>query len=110
MIDALTQESAVDDLLSRAGPTWLFKHSNACSVSTEALNQVQAYAEAHPGEIIGMVVVQTHRPLSTWIAKRLEYPHQSPQLFLIEDGRVRWATSHWGVTAAAMMQARHQAG
>jgi bacillithiol system protein YtxJ len=52
-----------------------------------------------------MVVVQTARPLSTWIATRLGHVHQSPQLFLVREGRVLWHASHWGITAAAMAAA-----
>jgi bacillithiol system protein YtxJ len=53
-----------------------------------------------------MVVVQEQRPLSNLIAQRLKYTHQSPQLFLIENGSVRWHASHWGITATAMSAAR----
>lgn len=101
----LTTDAEVDTLLADPGPVWIFKHSNACGVSHAANEEVEAFLAAHPGQRIGRVVVQTHRAVSHAIAERLKRVHQSPQLFLLRDGQVRWASSHWGITAAAMDEA-----
>ncbi|MBA3686363.1 MAG: bacillithiol system redox-active protein YtxJ [Planctomycetes bacterium] len=103
---AVTSIEEVDALLSSAGPAWLLKHSNACSISSAAHDEFRAYCDAHPDEPAGIVVVQTHRAVSLAIATRLSMSHQSPQLFLLAGGTVAWATSHWGITAAAMTKAR----
>lgn len=103
MIEELHDQAAAEALIA-TGPAWILKHSNACPVSFAALEQVQAHLAAHPAPA-GLVVVQTARPLSNWLATRLGYVHQSPQLFLVQTGRVRWQGSHWGITAEAMARA-----
>lgn len=105
MLHALTTEAEIEALITAAQPAWLLKHSITCSISSAALDEVEAFLARHPGSAAGMVTVQTHRPLSTWIASRLVRVHQSPQLFLLQAGQVRWSASHWSITAAAMEQA-----
>ena len=101
---ALTTQTEAEALLAKTEPVWIFKHSATCPVSSAAEEEVQAFLAAHPMPT-GMVVVQTARPVSNWVATRLGYVHQSPQLFLVADGKVRWQTSHWGITQAAMTAA-----
>jgi bacillithiol system protein YtxJ len=105
MPSQLTSQDQIDALLAKPGPVWLFKHSDSCGVSAAARAQVDSYLAAHPGDAVGMVVVQTSRPLSSWISSRLRYVHQSPQLFLLRDGAVVWSASHWAITAEAMASA-----
>jgi len=105
----LLDQTAIDALIIGATPAWILKHSNSCPVSFAALEQVTAHLAAH-AEPAGMITVQTHRPLSNWLATRLGYVHQSPQLFLVRSGAVLWQGSHWGITAAAMTTARAKVG
>ncbi|MFW5845291.1 MAG: bacillithiol system redox-active protein YtxJ [Planctomycetota bacterium] len=100
----LTSEDDLERLLSSPGPVWVFKHSAICPTSSAALQEVERYLSQHEATA-AMVVVQEQRPVSNLIARKLGYTHQSPQLFLVEDGRVRWQSSHWGITADAMEQA-----
>jgi bacillithiol system protein YtxJ len=104
MLIPLTSEAAAAALIASHEPAWLLKHSTACSVSHAAREQVEAFLADHPGPA-GLLVVQDGRPLSLWVANRLGRVHQSPQLFLLQDGAVRWSASHWSITAAAMAQA-----
>ena len=101
----LITQDAVEALIARPGPVWLFKHSNSCGVSAAALAQLDTFLAASPTTDIGMVVVQDSRPLSSWISTRLRYVHQSPQLFLLRDGAVAWSASHWAINAEAMTKA-----
>lgn len=100
----LTGQAAAEALLASAAPAWILKHSSTCPVSTAALDEVRAHLAARPAPA-GMVTVQTARPLSNWLAARLGFVHQSPQLFLVQGGRVLWQASHWGITAGAMAAA-----
>lgn len=109
MIKQMTSQDQAEERIAKTGPVWIFKHSNTCGVSAAALAQVDSYLAAHPTETIGMVVVQDSRPLSSWISSRLRYVHQSPQLFLLRDGTVRWSASHWAISAEAMTKAMTQA-
>lgn len=105
MLPKLTSQVQVEALIAMAGPVWLFKHSSTCGVSAAAQEQVDSYLIAHPSEGAGMVVVQDSRPLSSWVSAKLHYVHQSPQLFLLREGRVVWSASHWAISADAMVQA-----
>ena len=52
-----------------------------------------------------MITVQTHRELSTAVAKRLGVRHETPQALLIREGRVVWSASHFRVTGGALESA-----
>jgi len=110
MIASLTGQEHVEVLLNGPAPAWIFKHSSTCPTSAAARSEVEAYLAAHQGEAAGMVVVQADRPLSNWIATRLARVHQSPQLFLVQAGKVAWSASHWSITAAAMAAERARLG
>ena len=103
-IAELTTEAQAEALVTAAAPAWILKHSVTCSISSAALDEVESYLATSPTPA-GMVVVQTHRPLSNWLSTRLNRVHQSPQLFLVQGGQVKWAASHWSITAAAMAKA-----
>ncbi len=105
MLQHLATEADVEALMAAPGPTWLFKHSNACSISGAAYDEVERFLTDNPDHQAGMVVVQSHRPLSNHISQRLKFVHQSPQLFLLKDGKVVWSATHWSITADAMAAA-----
>jgi bacillithiol system protein YtxJ len=90
-----------EEFLRQSGRRWLLKHSNTCPISEAAFQEAQEYLAKHPASA-GLVVVQLQRDVSNWLTGKLGYAHQSPQLFLIDGGKVRWAASHWSITAAAM--------
>lgn len=102
MLQQLASEAEVDALMSSPGPTWLLKHSTACSISGAAYDEVERFVTDHPDHHAGVVVVQSHRPLSNHVSQRLKFVHQSPQLFLLKAGKVVWSATHWSITADAM--------
>lgn len=87
---------------ARPGITWLFKHSTACPVSAAAHAEVTAYEKTHPRDAIGIVLVIEHRETSDLVTTLLGVEHQSPQLFLLRDGKVTWHASHDGITQSDM--------
>jgi bacillithiol system protein YtxJ len=95
-LDALLAESSERPLL-------LFKHSASCGTSYEALDELIDHLndERLPARY-AMITVQTHRELSTAVAKRLGVRHETPQALLIRKGRVVWSASHFRVTAGAV--------
>jgi bacillithiol system protein YtxJ len=110
MLQHLANETDVDALLNSAGPALLLKHSNVCSISSAALDEVTRFLGQHPEVPAGMVVVQTHRSLSNLVSNRLKMVHQSPQLFLLQGGKVTWSATHWSITAEALATALTKAG
>ena len=95
-LDALLAESSHRPLL-------LFKHSASCGTSYEALDELIDHLndERLPARY-AMITVQTHRELSTAVAKRLGVRHETPQALLISAGRVVWSASHFRVTGGAL--------
>lgn len=95
-LDALLAESSDRPLL-------LFKHSVSCGTSFEALDELIDHLndERLPARY-AMITVQTHRDLSTAVARRLGVRHETPQALLIRQGRVVWSASHFRVTGGAL--------
>ncbi len=81
----------------------LYKHSTQCGTSAYALDQVRAFAQTQQDELpIYVVKVIEDRPLSNQIAEHFGVHHQSPQVFLIRDGRQVWNASHYRITESTL--------
>ena len=104
----LSSLAQLDDLIASTGPRpfYLFKHSETCGMSLQAYEEVRALVEA-PGfdGAVHLVSVQASRPVSQAIAAHFGVVHQSPQVLLVQDGTVKWHTSHLAITAAALRDA-----
>lgn len=86
-LDALFEES-------HNGPIVLFKHSNTCGISADIIEQV--------GDVdadVNVIVVQLHRSISNAVEERTGHRHQSPQAFVIKDGKAVYHATHYGITA-----------
>jgi bacillithiol system protein YtxJ len=85
---------------SNGAPAIIFKHSNLCGISA------RAHAEmAHIPLPIGLVTVQTARDVSNEIEARTGVEHETPQVFVMKEGKVLWSASHGRITAAAVSAA-----
>jgi len=94
----------LDQFVNENGKRLLFKHSTICPISTAAYDEFQAYVKDHtvPSAVI---LVREDRPVSNAVENRFEIKHESPQIFLLENGQVKWHTSHWKITKDAIAQA-----
>jgi bacillithiol system protein YtxJ len=107
----LTTLEALDQLdrvlaLSAHQPVLLFKHSYACGVSAEALDELVAHLnERDHATPVAMVTVQTHRQVSNEVTARLGIRHETPQALLVRNGKVVWSASHFRVTSRAVDEA-----
>jgi bacillithiol system protein YtxJ len=92
-------------------PVLLFKHSDSCGTSAEALDELlahledRAHLEDHGETRFAIVTVQTDRAVSNAISARLGVRHETPQALLVRDGRVVWSASHFRVTAGEIARA-----
>ncbi len=101
----LSKLDEVDPVLARSSsrPILIFKHSSTCGVSAEAYGEIEALLAGPPlSTDVYLVDVRAARPVSNAIAARLEIRHESPQVLLVDRGRVRWSASHFRVTARAL--------
>ena len=100
---------ALDSLIARSNetPVWLFKHSLTCGVSSYAWSELQRFAAESPedGPVFAVIEIQVARPVSNAAAERTGVRHESPQIFLLRQGRVAWQASHYGINRDALRQA-----
>lgn len=103
----LAGSEALEELLNRSkeGPVVIFKHSTTCSVSAAAYDEMEQF----DGEV-ALIEVQRARDLSREIEKKTGIPHETPQVIVIEKGKVVWNASHWKVTAQAVADAVQRTG
>jgi bacillithiol system protein YtxJ len=89
---------------SRHAPVVLFKHSTTCPISARAYQQMSQLDRNTVGDV-SLVIVQTARAVSDEVARRTGVRHQSPQAFVLRDGKAVWDASHFDVTADAVERA-----
>lgn len=77
---------------SFARPVVIFKHSRTCGISAHLMEEVSSLEDD-----INVVTVQSGRDISDEIAVRTGYRHQSPQAFVIRDGKAVYQASHYGI-------------
>ncbi|MHA6259089.1 bacillithiol system redox-active protein YtxJ [Sporosarcina sp. CAU 1771] len=82
---------------SKKGPLLVLKHSTTCPISTGAYDRVEAYETEMPKYFL---TVQDSRPVSNEMAEKLDVEHQSPQLFIINNGEQVWNASHTVILAS----------
>lgn len=103
-LDTLEQlESLVE--ASHVRPVVIFKHSPTCGTSAQAFDELDSFLQGDDRVDVHLVDVLSNRPLAQAIARRFGVRHESPQVLVMTDGRVRWNGSHWRVTAAALRSA-----
>jgi bacillithiol system protein YtxJ len=88
--------SAVIPLENKELPStcYVFIHSTSCPVSARAAIEV---AESRTDVPIYRVLVLEQRELSNWVADFTGVEHESPQLILIRDGKVRKVWNHGSI-------------
>ena len=108
-IPPLRDAAHLDELLalSDQGPVLLFKHSESCGTSFEALDELVTHMaeRTRSAAHYAMLTVQDHRELSQAVATRLGVRHETPQAILVSEGRAVWSASHFRVNAKAIEEA-----
>lgn len=92
---------------SQANPIFVFKHSTACPISGSAYERVSRFLENPPERCpdVHLVKVIESRPVSNAVAADTGVQHASPQMLLLDGGKVVWSTSHGGIRGEAMREA-----
>lgn len=82
----------------------LLKHGARCPISANARDEVTRFASSHPDVPVYSLEVTEHRDLSKDVAYTLGVHHESPQLFLLEQGKPRWHAEHYDISAQDIEQ------
>ena len=98
----IDDRNALDNLLtdSKQKPVIVFKHSNACSISSRAYREMEK-VEAD----VNILVVQSAREVSRELANLTGVRHETPQVIVLRDGKAVWNASHFDVQAGAVVEA-----
>ena len=98
-VDSIEKLDAVFER-SKLEPVVLFKHSNSCGISSHVL-EMASEIDAE----LNVIVIQENRPLSTEVAIRTGYAHQSPQAFVLVNGKPVFHATHYGIDPSAIDRA-----
>lgn len=81
-------------------PIVILKHSTACPVSANALQEYEAYLGKTPNTEVDYLLVKVieSRPVSNQIAADTGVTHASPQILFVKNKETVWNTSHWSIT------------
>lgn len=103
----LTDLDQLDAAVARSSvePVLIFKHSRTCGTSAEAHEEVSTLLAGALEAPVYLVDVRSARQVSNAIAQRFGIRHESPQMLLLEGGRVRWSASHYHVNEREILQA-----
>lgn len=103
----ITSESEWESILQESNekPVFLFKHSTTCPVSANAYKEYQDFPTNLDKYFL---IVSESRPVSNQVAEDLGIKHESPQIFLLNDGKAVWNTSHWNITEENIKEALEQ--
>ena len=98
------EESSLNTVLSDKSTIVLFKHSTRCSISSTALHRLQGFCNEVTQPISAYIIdVISQRNLSNEIASILSIKHESPQLFILRDGKLLYHNSHFGINKADLV-------
>lgn len=102
-LEKITSIAEFDQLLKAKERFMFLKNSTTCPISAEALRVfTKAADELHA--LWYYLHVQESRELSNYIADTFQIKHESPQAFLLENGKVTWHDSHWKITEEILKQ------
>lgn len=102
-VDSLEKLDALFERSHRE-PVVLFKHSTRCGISAHVLDMATEF----DGEL-NVIIIQEHRDLSNEVAVRTGYTHQSPQAFVLVDGKPVYHATHYAIDPDAIAKAAHVA-
>ncbi len=98
----IDDRAALDSLItdSKQKPVIVFKHSNACSISSKAYREMEKVQAD-----VNILVVQSARDVSRELANLTGVRHETPQVIVLRDGKAVWNASHFDVQAGAVAEA-----
>lgn len=90
---------------SKKEPVLVLKHSTTCPISTHAYARIDGFETAIPKYFLK---VRESRPVSNEIESALGVAHQSPQAFILKDGKAVYNASHTIISENGIRKALEQ--
>lgn len=104
---SLVQATQLDELdkNSKEQPAVIFKHSTRCGVSRSVLRRFERdFDEENPKMSFYFLDILANRYLSDAIADRYKVVHESPQMLVIQSGKIVYNVSHHDIQYAGLKQ------
>ena len=101
----LTEKNQIDAIieLSKTKPVLIFKHSTRCGVSSMALRRFEENYDLEAKQLdLYFLDLLNFRALSNEIAIKFQVPHQSPQVIVIQKGKIIYHDSHYQINVEKM--------
>lgn len=97
-IDDLVKESYNEKVV-------IFKHSTSCNVSKSAYDGLDRDLKSFEDQKLALYFLDLirYRPVSNYIEEKLGVRHESPQIIVLENGKVIYHESHFQIKAEALM-------
>lgn len=104
MLKELQSAEQWNNVLKRSNekPVFVFKHSTTCPISATAYDEYLSYESDIEKYFLK---VRESRAVSNKIESDLNITHQSPQIFIIQNGKALWNASHSKITKGEMEKA-----
>ncbi|WP_448530512.1 bacillithiol system redox-active protein YtxJ [Raineya sp.] len=85
----------------------IFKHSTRCSISSAALDKLQRNWKEEEMQGINPYFLDLirYREISNQIAREFGVEHQSPQAIVLQNGKVIYHDSHFGIDYSEIKKA-----
>jgi bacillithiol system protein YtxJ len=87
---------------------FVLKNSTTCPISQAAYEEYESFAEDEVSQTFYYLNVQDARELSNALADHFQVKHESPQVLLIDEGKVVWHDSHWAITYSKLEEVTKQ--
>ncbi len=103
----LTEQSQLDEILHALPEEkhLIFKHSTRCSISAMALRRFETeWTEEVSSIHIWYLDLLNHRDISNAIAEKTGVVHQSPQVIVLQNGKVTYEASHGQISLGAAVK------
>lgn len=77
----------------------IFKHSTRCSISSAALDKLERkWKQNEMAQVVPYFLdLIRYREISNRIVEEFKVEHQSPQVILLQQGKVIYHNSHFGI-------------
>jgi bacillithiol system protein YtxJ len=103
----LSTTEQIDDLIKESYNTKvaIFKHSTSCNVSKSAYDNLERDLKSFKEQKFGLYFLDLirYRSVSNYIEEKLSVRHESPQIIVLENGKVIYHESHFQIKAEALM-------
>ena len=103
----ITNPEMLEEILqgSHNRPAVLLKHSTSCGISRMVLKQFEKDYNIDSGKVdLYFLDLLRYREISNKIASKFNVPHESPQLIILQEGRVVYDASHGSIAVESINQ------